>query len=198
MDGMAMEREDGGMDRMDRHHLPPIGVISGVSGAEAQRCLDNFATRHHKVRVVGLVERTQAPASLRRDSRLVSLADGRTFPIFQQLGSAAKGCALLPAALIEATALVCRHIEQGCDVVVLSKYAKLEAEAGSGLVPAFAAAIEAGLPILTYVPDKFADAWHGFAAPLYARIPATSAAIDRWWAQSRGSADPLHMQGDSR
>ena len=65
------------------------------------------------------------------------------------------------------------------DVVVLSKFGKLEA-AGGGLAPAFRAAAEAGKPVLTSVSGKQRDAWRGFV-PDAAELAADGAALAGWW-----------------
>jgi hypothetical protein len=73
-----------------------------------------------------------------------------------------------------------RDIAQGCDLVVLSKFGRLEAE-GGGLRDAFGAAIEAGIPVLTSVSGKFGKAWQNFAAPLSVTVPDDADAIEAWW-----------------
>ncbi|MBS0399033.1 MAG: DUF2478 domain-containing protein, partial [Proteobacteria bacterium] len=65
-----------------------------------------------------------------------------------------------------------------CDVVVLSKFGKLEA-ARSGLVTAFQAVIDAGTPLLTSVSNKHREAWKAFA-PAAIELPAEAAALQRW------------------
>jgi hypothetical protein len=75
-------------------------------------------------------------------------------------------------------------IAVGCDLVVLNKFGKIEAER-SGLAPAFASAIEAGLPVLTSVSPRFAEAWDRFAAPLYVILPPDPDALDAWWRAAR-------------
>jgi hypothetical protein len=66
-----------------------------------------------------------------------------------------------------------------CDVVVLSKFGKLETME-RGLFPAFAAAHATGLPILTTVSAKHEDAWHRFA-PDAITLPANAEALQDWW-----------------
>jgi len=66
-----------------------------------------------------------------------------------------------------------------CDLVVLSKFGKLEAASG-GLIGAFQAAIAASKPILTSISDKHLDAWRAFA-PTAQTLPANSAALQDWW-----------------
>jgi hypothetical protein len=67
------------------------------------------------------------------------------------------------------------------DVVVLSKFGKLEAADG-GLAPAFAAAIAAGKPALTTVSDLHWAAFHEVARDAL-RLPADATAIRDWWAE---------------
>jgi hypothetical protein len=64
--------------------------------------------------------------------------------------------------------------------VVLNRFAKLEAGRG-GLTSAFAAAVEAGLPVLTSVSPAFQGAWEQFAAPLFVMLPAEPEMVDAWW-----------------
>jgi hypothetical protein len=54
------------------------------------------------------------------------------------------------APALTAAGAVRRDIAAGCELVVLSKFGKLEA-AGEGLAPAFKAALDARLPLLTSV-----------------------------------------------
>lgn len=164
-----------------------IGVIAGADAAMLQRCLGAFAARRAQAgRIVGVVEIFDdepdggaAPGAKARCLR--SLADGREFTLFQDLGREAASCSLLPEGLIAAGEAVRRQIADGCDLVVLSKFGKLEAEIGSGLVPAFAEALTAGVPILTSVSSRFAEQWDRFAAPLYVTLPARDDAMEQWW-----------------
>ena len=50
---------------------------------------------------------------------------------------------------------------------LLNKFGKLQAENRAGLIPAFGAAMEAHIPILTSVSPKLVNAWSTFAAPLF-------------------------------
>ena len=63
---------------------------------------------------------------------------------------------------------------------MLSKFGKLEAER-SGLSAAFAAGVEARIPILTSVAPKFDAQWRTFASPLFEMLPPQMAAIEAWW-----------------
>lgn len=168
--------------------IRPIAIVQGAESAAIQQLLGDFAARHAgRARIVGVLEdacsadgRACGPGMLR------SIADGRAYRLFQDLGAGASSCALDPGGVVEAGEAVRSGIAQGCDLVVLSKFGKLEAENGSGLIPAFAAAIEAGVPVLTSVSPRYAAAWSAFAEPLFLPLPADAEAIEGWWQGVRG------------
>lgn len=118
---------------------------------------------------------------------LRSIRDGSRYPIFQDLGSGSQACQLDGRGASEASEAIRRDIEDGCDLVVLSKFGKLEA-AREGLMPAFAAAVEAGVPVLTSVSPAFREAWDRFAEPLIVTLPLERDAIDAWWRSVREAA----------
>ena len=146
-------------------------------------------------RVVGLVE---APAAGARGRWLCDLETGAEYGIDQDLGPGSRACRLTGSGIAEACEAVRRRIALGCDVVVLSKFGKLEAER-SGLVAAFAAAVEAGVPVLTAVSPTFAEQWLRFAGPLAAYAPPSSVTLDAWWASVRPASlrepEPLALDG---
>jgi hypothetical protein len=163
----------------------PIAVVQGAASAEIQQLLRGFAQRVPAC-VVGLVEEAgDAPGTACGPGRLRSLADGQSYSLFQDLGEGSASCALDAEGVVFAGEAMRRDIAAGCDMVVLSKFGKLEAESRAGLIPAFVAAIEAGVPVLTAVSPKYAAAWDAFAAPFYCVLPAEFVAIKAWWAAMR-------------
>jgi hypothetical protein len=70
-------------------------------------------------------------------------------------------------------------VRDGCDVVIISKFGKLEADRG-GLLDAFAAAIEMDAPVVTSVSASAVDAWARFAGPLAVFVPPDVEAIENW------------------
>lgn len=134
-----------------------------------------------QVRIAGLIEGSREGGAPCGAAHLHSLADGRSFAIFEELGSGSAACSLNAEGVIEASERACRDIARGCDLVLLSKFGKLEAESRSGLIPAFVAAMEAGIPILTSVSPRYEAAWSAFAAPLFTVLPPTGGALDAWW-----------------
>ena len=166
-----------------------IGVVQGAPSEVVQALLREFITRLPPgVRTVGVVEDEAPPAESDCNAgELLSLSDGRRFPIMQDLGPAAVGCRLDSEGVVSACEAVLQGIDAGCDLVVLSKFGKVEASR-SGLAPAFGRAIEAGLPVLTSVAPKLADAWEGFAAPFYVILPPELGAIEAWWRDAQTAA----------
>jgi hypothetical protein len=168
----------------------PIAVLQGAATPVVQAVMRQFIARLGPgVRAVGVVE---DPLPVEDDGcsagELKSLGDGRRFPLLQDLGSDATACRLDSSAVVSACEVVQRDIAAGCDLVVLSKFGKVEADR-SGLAAAFASGMEAGIPILTSVSPKFGDAWDRFAAPLYVILPPELAAVEAWWAAVHAPAD---------
>jgi hypothetical protein len=160
----------------------PIAVVQGAPTPLVQDLLRRFVAQlSPEVRVAGVIEE---PAVASGDGcsagDLRSLEDGRRFPLLQDLGPGAAACGLDAEGVVSACEAVQQSIRAGCDLVVLSKFGRLEAER-SGLAQAFASAIDAGCPILTSVAPRFGDAWDRFAAPLYVILPADLGAIEAWW-----------------
>ncbi|MBS0220815.1 MAG: DUF2478 domain-containing protein [Proteobacteria bacterium] len=110
---------------------------------------------------------------------LHSLGSDERFSVFQDAGPNSTACHLEGDGMLAAAEAVCRDIDRGCDLVVLSKFGKLEAK-GDGLYAAFAAAIAAGVPVLTSVSGKFSAAWDAFAASSFVVLPADPDRIEQW------------------
>lgn len=161
--------------------MKPIAALSGADGHVVQQLLRAFVQRlPQSIRVAGGIE--DAVSGTRRSTVIRKIADGLSYPVFQNLGAGATGCAMDPHGISLASEAVLREIEAGCDLVVVSKFGKLEAASGAGFVPVFIAAMDAGIPIITSVSPKYADAWADFAGPYAQQLPADAEAIDAWWA----------------
>jgi hypothetical protein len=159
-----------------------IAVVHGAPGAQVQHLFRTLVERWQpSVRLAGVIaEDHELPDRSCSAGFLRSLADGERFSIFQDPGPGSETCHLAGDGAVKAALAVRRDIAQGCDLVVLSKFGRLEAE-GGGLREAFGAAIEAGIPVLTSVSGKFETAWRNFAAPLSVTVPDDADAIDAWW-----------------
>jgi len=100
--------------------------------------------------------------------------------MFNDLGEGSAACHLDATGVLAAAARVKQDIAAGGDLVVLSKFGKLEA-AGDGLREAFAAAVAAGVPVLTSVSPALETEFQALAASCYSVLPANAAAITAWW-----------------
>jgi len=133
------------------------------------------------LRLAGALQQDEPrPGRRRCDMFLRDLASGRLIRISEDRGDLAQGCRLDPGALTEAAELIERAIRSASpDLVILNKFAKAEAEEGSGVRDAIAAALEADIPVLIGVAAAYAPALRDFAGDLCA-IVADEAAVRRW------------------
>jgi len=163
-----------------------IAVVRGASGEVVQQLLADFVARWRgEIRIAGvLAEGHGLPDRACSAGYLQSVGRGERFPMFQDLGRGSAACHLEGDGVLAAAETVRADVAAGCDLVVLSKFGKLEA-AGTGLRDAFAAAIEAGVPVLTSVSPALETEWRAFASPLYSLLTADAAALDGWWSSVR-------------
>lgn len=163
----------------------PIAVVQGAPSAEIQALFWSFAASLRPgARIAGVIEESPPGG----DAQLRSLLGDRVYPVFQDLGPRSTACSLDSESVTLACEAVRRDIVAGCHLVVLSKFGKLEAEAGGGLAGAFAAAVESQTPILTSVAPKFDAQWRAFAEPLFVVLPPEEAAIRAWWRRAAALA----------
>jgi hypothetical protein len=161
---------------------PMIAAIQGAESPIIQALIQAFVDQlPRQVRVAGVIE-DYPPETPDGECapNLRNLRSGSLHALFQELGPCASSCALNAESVVAVCEEVNRDIAAGCDLVVLNKFAKLEAER-SGLTAAFAASLEAGIPILTSVSPKFDAEWRRFAEPYFVILPPEPAAIARWW-----------------
>lgn len=168
-----------------------IAVVQGAPSAAIQEVFHALIERWRPtVRIVGVVaEGHGLPNRKCRAGYLRSIARGTLYPIFQDLGPGAEACHLKEEGALAAATAVERDIVAGCDLVLLSKFGKLEA-AGRGLTEAFTAARTADLPLLTSVSPAFESAWKAFAAPVFDILPPEVDLIETWWCAVHVGAGP--------
>ncbi|HEX5959158.1 MAG TPA: DUF2478 domain-containing protein [Hyphomicrobiaceae bacterium] len=159
-----------------------MAAIEGASGASAQALLADAAVRWRNsgIRVVGLIaEEHDLPDRSCAAGFLRDIASGTRHSIYLAEPPRDTTCHLDAAGAEKAAAAIIEQIATS-DLVVLSKFGKLEAK-GGGLIPAFAAAQVAGKPILTTVSSLHCAGWRTFAPGAVALLPAAGA-LDDWWA----------------
>jgi Protein of unknown function (DUF2478) len=115
----------------------------------------------------------------RCDVVLEDLATGRRTALFENRGSGAGGCRLDGAALAEATARVEGSLENAPQLLVLSKFGKVECE-GGGLRDLIARAIDRGIPVVIGVPEGNLGAWRSFAGEFATELSDDAGQILKW------------------
>ena len=164
-----------------QHLGQAVAAVEGMPSSSVQDLFRSFVARWRSfARIAGVIEESHILTDRACSAgQLRSIGDDSSYPIFQDLGSSSAVCHLDAAGAVSACESVRQDIAAGCDLVLLSKFGKLEA-GGNGLAPAFIAAIEAGIPVLTSVSPAFQAAWAKFARRFVA-LPADVDKIDNWW-----------------
>lgn len=164
-----------------------IAVVQGTDSETAQRLLAETVAdwRASGLKVAGVTAQGQgAPDRTCTAGYLRDVGSGQEFRIYLETAPVDTSCDLDASGVEAACASVMDEIA-GSDVVVLSKFGKLEAMQ-QGLSPAFKAAIAAGRPVVTTVSPKHRAAWQAFA-PEASYIEADKPALMNWLARETGS-----------
>lgn len=162
-------------------------ALQGAASFVVQATLAAFVRSRaaEGVRVAGVIEEFSGPGGAGCVGRtLRDVVSGRRHEIGQDLGPGSLACHLDAAGVADACCDALAGIAAGCDLVVLAKFGKLEAER-NGLTQAFAAAIERDLPIVTSVAPPFTRAWNAYAAPLARFVEPRAEALEAWWRSLR-------------
>lgn len=113
------------------------------------------------------------------NSRLISIADGAEFAIFQDLGSGSTGCKLDGGRLAAASAAVHDAVQVHADLVFINKFGHAEIE-NCGLLDEYIAAAAAGIPVLTTLPHAYLEDWRNFCGGEGVELAADAPAITAW------------------
>jgi hypothetical protein len=159
-----------------------IATVRGTSSDEVQGVFRSLVERWRPAfRLAGLIAEHHGLADRAcRAGFLCSPKSGERFSIFHDLGPGSKACHLDDVGALTAAEAVRCDIAAGCDLVLLSKFGKLEAD-GKGLYGAFNAALNAHIPLLTSVSRGCEAQWEKLAGRSYAVLPADPVQIDVWW-----------------
>lgn len=177
----------GARDRAAPHR---IAAIHYGAGTPVDELLREVAAKLAElgIRVGGLIQYVEVEDDgCCATVHLRDLGNGERISISQDLGPAATGCRLDPAALAEAAARLERSLDGNLQMLVLNRFGKAEAE-GRGLRPVIQKAVAAGIPVLLAVKDEHASAWIAFHGGLAVVLPADLEAIVDWCRQALGPA----------
>lgn len=169
-----------------------IAVVQGAPGAVVDDLLAGAVARWSpELRIAGVVAEGDGLAKGKCSAgNLRTVASDKLFSIFaaDNPDAGLDACNVDGRGAIGAAEVAEQDIAKGCDLVVLNRYAKLE-QAGDGLCRAFAAAIAAGVPLLTSVSPNRIEAFEAFAQAGFTLLPPEAAAIDAWVDAVRSPAE---------
>ena len=155
-------------------------IMSDDSGVDAQALLAGAAgaARALGMTVAGvLAEDLGFPDRICAAGTLRNIATGRGHTIYLPVAPPGTSCHLDPSGVEDACAEILDELD-GADLVILSKFGKLEA-GGTGLFRAFEAVIAFGKPILTTVSGRHHGVFGEHVPEAHIR-PANEAGIIRW------------------
>ena len=122
-------------------------------------------------------------------SQLVSVADGQSFGIFQQLGSGSQGCKLDGRLLAEAASVAAPRCRRRRGHPVFQQI-RPRRNRNRGLNAEYLAAVSAGIPVLTAVCRKYLDDWRQFCGGSGDELPPEPEAASAWARAAAGRAQP--------
>ena len=159
-----------------------IAVVRGQSTADVEQTFRTLVDRWQPtVRLAGLIAESHGLADRACNAGFLrNIATAERFSIFQDLGPGSTVCHLDGAGALTAAGAMRRDSAAGCELVLLSKFGKLEA-AGEGLAGAFKTALDARIPLVTSVSPALEDAWKRFTGRPFVILPADPIEIDAWW-----------------
>lgn len=167
--------------------LRPGAVLHGPGSQEVDQLLHRFATAliARGFRVEGVVQRNIGTVDdCVQRMELVDVATGHAYNITQNLGPGSQSCKVDPHGVAEAGGVLRRALGSGADLLIVNKYAGLEA-GGSGLAAEMLAAMAEGLPVLTSVGSRFTNEWHQFTGGYTDLLCPDMASLWRWWGPHR-------------
>lgn len=174
---------------------PPLragAVLHGPGSAAVDGLLDRFAAelRRRGFRIGGVVQRNEPAQTGCSQMVLVDVATGDRFNISQNLGRESQSCRVDPAGVAAASQAVRRGVEQRVDLLIVNKFAGLEAN-GGGLVQEMLAGLAEGIPVLTSVGGRYLAEWFAVTGGVTDPLVPTWGALWRWWGPHRLYQDLL-------
>lgn len=143
-------------------------------------------------RLVGTVQiNTEQPGNNHCNMDIKVLPTGPAIRISQDLGPAARGCRLDPAALETAVGLTDSRLTGDVHALIVNKFGKHEAE-GRGFRGTIAEALGQGIPVLVGLNGLNQDAFHSFCGGEAVELPPEVGALENWLCTAVGGRGPLN------
>lgn len=143
--------------------------------------------------VGGVIQETEVDAdSCFSSINIVDIRSGEAARITQEQGKESRGCKLDPRGLASISHCITDAIDAGVDLIVINKFGRAESE-GGGLLSCIAAAISAGLPVLTTVRQPYRESWHAFHGGLATELLPSLQEIIKWCEVARTQVRALRV-----
>lgn len=110
---------------------------------------------------------------------VVDLRTQAAFDIWENRGACAQGCRLDERGLADAVPVIVRAITDRVGLIVINRFGRAES-LGKGLLDSFAAALEAGIPVLSAVREPYVSGWRNFHGGLGVELSTSVPAILGW------------------
>jgi hypothetical protein len=136
-------------------------------------------------RPVGLVQVGRSCRAENPGLGVVVLPGGDMAPLVDDGPAFTTGCRLDACRLAGVAKRVAGAIAGGSDLVIISRFGRMETE-GGGLAGLIIGAIDADIPVLIAVPEHRFAALVRFAAGMNVRLACRREALDRWWRSVAG------------
>lgn len=191
-------RFDDGL-RMALPPLRPAAVAHGPGAQPVDALLEDFVKElaRRGFSVGGVVQRNVGnPEECDHAMLLVDVASNQIYDITQRLGPGSEACRVNPAEVAAAGSAVRAALARGADLIVVNKFAGLEAS-GEGLSDELLGAMAAGVPVLTSVSGRFLNEWRAFTGGMADLLPSEPAALWRWWGPHRLYRDLVNGVADA-
>lgn len=117
---------------------------------------------------------------------LVSLDDGKLYPISHHFGKHASSCCLDPAAITEAGEVLRQIADEGADLAVFNRFSGLEVQ-GDGFCSEMLNIMSQGIPSLSIVPERHLAAWQYFTGGQAIELVPDRRSLENWFFGSRTS-----------
>lgn len=167
-------------ERAARSH--PVAAVVYDPESDVDALLSSVAARLRSegVRLGGVIQHNRGACALPGfGMELEDLATGRIIPISEDRVAGAHACRLDACGLAEGAAALTAGLAMAPTLVIVNKFGRQEA-AGGGLRAEIAAAVLAGVPLLTAVRADLLGAWQEFVGTDWERLAPNSDAILRW------------------
>ena len=116
---------------------------------------------------------------MRTSIHVVDLRSGEAFDIWEARGACARGCRLDERGLLNSEPAIMAAIADRVHLLVINRFGRAES-LGRGLLGCLAAALEAGVPVLTAVRAPYDEAWQRFHGGSAQELTADLSTVVEW------------------